>query len=120
MFSPLRCGAAYFSRVFSHEILIFFAMLHRYEGTVKEKRKQKVDAEFTAARTEQVRARTEQAKMLLAKARGELILKSLAEKQATYLVVALRQRILGIPRRRGASLRSRRQSRGSNSWCPVR
>ena len=72
-------------------------MLHRYEGATKDKRKQKIDAEFVSARTEQVKARTEQAKMLLAKSRSELILKSLAEKQASYLLIALRQRILGIP-----------------------
>jgi hypothetical protein len=35
--------------------------------------------------------------MLLAKARGELILRTLVEKQAAYLLVSLRQTILGVP-----------------------
>jgi hypothetical protein len=35
--------------------------------------------------------------MLLAKARGELITKQLVERQAAYLLVALRQRIMSMP-----------------------
>lgn len=48
-------------------------------------------------RTELTRTRKQQAQMLLAKARGELITKQLVERQAAYLLVAMRQKILGIP-----------------------
>ena len=39
----------------------------------------------------------QQAEMLLAKARNELIAKDLVEKQAAYLLVAIRQRMLSVP-----------------------
>jgi hypothetical protein len=48
-------------------------------------------------RTELTRIRRQQSEMLLAKARGELITKELVLKQAAYLLVALRQRILSLP-----------------------
>jgi hypothetical protein len=35
--------------------------------------------------------------MLLAKARGELILKELVQKQAAYLLVCFRQKLLSVP-----------------------
>jgi phage terminase Nu1 subunit (DNA packaging protein) len=48
-------------------------------------------------RTELTKTRRQQAEILLAKARGELITKQLVERQAAYLLVAMRQKILGIP-----------------------
>jgi hypothetical protein len=53
--------------------------------------------DFTFERTKAVITRRKQDEMLLAKARGELIAKDLVEKQAAYLLVAMRQKILGLP-----------------------
>ena len=44
-----------------------------------------------------MRSKNLTAQMLLAKARVELILRTLVEKQAAYLLVSLRQTILGVP-----------------------
>jgi hypothetical protein len=48
-------------------------------------------------RIQSTAARRKQAELLLAKARGELILKTLVERQAAYLLVSVRQRILAVP-----------------------
>jgi hypothetical protein len=48
-------------------------------------------------RIQSTAARRKQTELLLAKAREELILKSLVEKQAAYLLVSLRQRMLAVP-----------------------
>ena len=42
-------------------------------------------------------AKRRQSEMLLAKARGELVLRELVEKQAAYLLVVLRQEIMAVP-----------------------
>jgi hypothetical protein len=60
-------------------------------------RRNKLAAELTDERAQAVRANRLRSEMLLAKARGELITKDLVEKQAAYLLVALRQRILSLP-----------------------
>jgi hypothetical protein len=44
-----------------------------------------------------VEIRSQQNELILAKARDQLILKDLVEKQAAYLVVCMRQRMLQIP-----------------------
>jgi hypothetical protein len=44
-----------------------------------------------------VAAKRKMDELLLAKAREELIIKTLVEKQAAYLLVSLRQRILSLP-----------------------
>jgi len=48
-------------------------------------------------RTELTKTRRMQSEMLLAKARGELITKELVLKQAAYLLIAMRQRIMSMP-----------------------
>jgi hypothetical protein len=65
---------------------------HRYEKS-KSKHADEL-AKERAANTRALRLRNE---MLLAKARGELITKQLVERQAAYLLVALRQRIMSMP-----------------------
>ena len=65
---------------------------HRYEKS-KSKHADEL-AKERAANTRVLRMRNE---MLLARARNELITKDLVEKQAAYLLIAMRQRILGIP-----------------------
>jgi hypothetical protein len=77
---------------------------HRYHGKVQpeeEKRrikeKAKLDSEFVIAKKRQVDVRRIQSEMLLAKARGELIERNLVERQAAFLLVALRQKILSMP-----------------------
>jgi hypothetical protein len=55
------------------------------------------NGDLAEKRTAAVRVNRTRAEMLLAKARGELIAKELVVKQAAYLLVALRQRILAIP-----------------------
>jgi hypothetical protein len=52
---------------------------------------------YLETRNRQMRSKAQTAEMLLAKAREELVLKSLVEKQASYLLVSSRQRILGVP-----------------------
>jgi hypothetical protein len=52
---------------------------------------------FTAERTKAVITRRKQDELLLAKGRGELVLKSLVEKQASYLLAAIEQTIMDLP-----------------------
>jgi hypothetical protein len=54
-------------------------------------------ANFTLERTRAVITRRKQDEMLLAKARDELIQKSLVEKQAAYLLLAMEQTITKMP-----------------------
>ena len=53
--------------------------------------------QYLVHRNNQMKYKNQTAQMLLAKARGELILKSLVERQASYLLLSLRERILGVP-----------------------
>jgi hypothetical protein len=53
--------------------------------------------EYLEIRNAQMRTKNLTAEMVLAERRGELIEKSLVERQAAYLLVALRQAILNIP-----------------------
>jgi hypothetical protein len=48
--------------------------------------------EYLLQRNEQMKAKNQTAQMLLAKARNELILKDLVTRQASYLLVSLRQK----------------------------
>ena len=66
---------------------------HRYEKT----KKTRGESELTRERAAAVRANRMRSEMLLAKARGELIEKELVEKQATYLLIAMRQQMLAAP-----------------------
>ena len=53
--------------------------------------------EYLEIRNAQMRTKNHTAEMVLAERRGELIEKTLVERQAAYLLVALRQAILNIP-----------------------
>jgi hypothetical protein len=53
--------------------------------------------EYLTIRNQQMRTKNLAAEMQLAERRGELIEKSLVERQAAYLLVALRQAILNVP-----------------------
>ena len=56
-----------------------------------------LSAELIRERKEAVRANRLRSEMLLAKARGELIEKALVEKQAAFLLISMRQKILALP-----------------------
>ena len=58
---------------------------------------QKLSKTYLEVRNAGLRSKTQQAQMLLAKAREELIPKSLVTKQAAYLLVSLRQKMLLAP-----------------------
>jgi hypothetical protein len=53
--------------------------------------------DFTAEQTKAVITRRKQDEMLVAKARGELILKTLVEKQTAYLQAAMQETIMDLP-----------------------
>ena len=84
-------------------------VIHRYIPALKTKpkispaeqqeqaAKRKLNADFTHERTQAMRIKRMQSEMILGKARGELIAKDLVEKQAAYLLVAMRQRVLQLP-----------------------
>lgn len=57
----------------------------------------KANSELARERTESIRTKRLQAQLVLARSRGELISKAVAQQQAEFLIVALRQRILSIP-----------------------
>jgi hypothetical protein len=57
----------------------------------------KLSEEYLEIRNAQMRTKNLTAEMVLAERRGELIEKRLVERQAAYLLVALRQRILAVP-----------------------
>ena len=57
----------------------------------------RLSREYLEIRNRQMRTKALTAEMQLAERRGELIAKSLVEKQAAYLLVALRQKILNLP-----------------------
>jgi hypothetical protein len=56
----------------------------------------KLSREYLVHRNEQMRTKNLRAQMELARERGELISKRLARQQATYLLVAMRQKILNL------------------------
>jgi phage terminase Nu1 subunit (DNA packaging protein) len=81
-------------------------VIHRYVGkpgkpSKEDQRqkaaKQKLDAEFVREKTTQVVARRMQTEMEVARRRDLLIEKELVIQQASYLLVALRQRLLSMP-----------------------
>jgi hypothetical protein len=57
----------------------------------------RLSREYLEVRNVQMHAKAFMAETVAAERRGELIAKSLVEKQAAYLLVALRQKILNIP-----------------------
>jgi hypothetical protein len=74
---------------------------HEYVADKESQRLRREKAEhdlaFRKARTQHELIRKMEREMKLAQDRDELIEKSLVEKQAAYLVITLRQRILSIP-----------------------
>ena len=58
---------------------------------------ERLSREYLEIGNQQMRAKAFLAELLAAKARGELIEKSLVERQATYLFIAMRQKILNLP-----------------------
>ena len=79
-------------------------VIHKYEGKTQaasehegRASKRARDSELAAERIAAVRTNRMRSEMLLAKARGELIVKDLVERQAAYLLVCFRQRLLSVP-----------------------
>jgi hypothetical protein len=63
----------------------------------QEARKNELAAELTSERSREIRTRRMQSEVILAKARNELIPKAVVQQQASYLLVAVRQKILSVP-----------------------
>jgi hypothetical protein len=59
----------------------------------------KLSEEYLPHRNDQMRTKHLAAQMLLAERRGELIEKRLVERQAAFLLLSLRQRVLAVPDR---------------------
>jgi hypothetical protein len=57
----------------------------------------KLSREYLKIRNRQMSTKALTAEMTLAQQRGELIEKKLVEKQAAFLLIAIRQRILNLP-----------------------
>jgi hypothetical protein len=57
----------------------------------------KLSEEYLRVRNAQMRTKNLTAEMVLAERRGELIEKRLVERQAAWLLLAMRQKLLGIP-----------------------
>jgi hypothetical protein len=64
---------------------------------VRLEKKDKHVNELNEARTRLVRMRSQRDELALAKARGEVIERRLIERQAAYLLLCLRQKILNFP-----------------------
>jgi hypothetical protein len=67
------------------------------DGRLSKQESRALDAEYRRQRNETLRLKNHREAMLLAKPRGELILRDLVERQAAYLLIAMRQRMLGVP-----------------------
>ena len=67
------------------------------DGKTSKSELQKLSREYLKIRNRQMHAKAFMAETSAAARRGELIEKSLVEKQAAYLLVALRQKILNVP-----------------------
>jgi hypothetical protein len=59
----------------------------------------KLSDEYLRHRNDQMRTKNLAAQMLLAEIRGQLIEKRLVERQAAFLLLSLRQRVLAVPDR---------------------
>jgi hypothetical protein len=59
----------------------------------------KLTREYLRHRNDQMRTKNLAAQMLLAERRGQLIEKRLVERQAAFLLLSLRQRVLAVPDR---------------------
>ena len=67
------------------------------DGKTSKSELQKLSRDYLEIRNRQMHAKAFMAETVAAERRGELIAKSLVEKQAAYLLVALRQKILNLP-----------------------
>ena len=67
------------------------------DGHLSKQESRALDHEYRIQRNETLRLKNHREAMLLAKARGELILRDLVEKQAAYLLISMRQRMLAVP-----------------------
>jgi hypothetical protein len=78
----------------------------RYKAAISDRVEKTSDAsaELIRERVEAVRANRMRSEMLLAKIRGELIPKELVEKQAAFLLIAMRQKILAMPQNHARQL----------------
>jgi hypothetical protein len=63
------------------------------DGHLTKQESRALDREYRVQRNETLRLKSHREAMLLAKARGELILRDLVEKQAAYLLISMRQRM---------------------------
>jgi hypothetical protein len=59
--------------------------------------RRKADAELTAERSRGLRTKRMQSELILAKARNDLVSKAVVQNQASFLLVALRQKIMQLP-----------------------
>jgi hypothetical protein len=57
----------------------------------------KLSEDYLRIRNAQMRAKTQTAEMTLAHARGQLVERRLIERQAAFLLIAMRQKILNLP-----------------------
>jgi hypothetical protein len=67
------------------------------DGRLSKQESRALDRDYRIQRNETLRLKNFREQMLLAKARGELIEKKLAQTQAAFLLVGMRQRTLAIP-----------------------
>jgi hypothetical protein len=67
------------------------------DGRLSKQESRALDKEYRVQRNETLRLKNFREQMLLAKARGELILRDLVERQAAYLLITMRQRMLAVP-----------------------
>jgi hypothetical protein len=67
------------------------------DGKLSKQESHALDAEYRRQRNQSLQLKNHREQMLLAKARGELIERRLVELQASFLLIAMRQRTLAIP-----------------------
>ena len=67
------------------------------DGSLSKQQSHALDAEYRRQRNQSLQLKNHREAMLLAKARGELIEKRLVALQASFLLVAMRQRALALP-----------------------
>ena len=66
-------------------------------GPKKPAEGEQLEQDLIAERTQHVAAKKLQSQLSLAKSRGELIERKLVERQAAFIFIALRQKILSLP-----------------------
>ena len=69
----------------------------RCDGKLSREESRALDREYGIRRNETLRLKNHRETMPLAKARGELVLRDLVERQAAYLLISMRQRMLAVP-----------------------